>query len=92
MAMQRVATLPLIYIPEDQNLTHKWYADENSVAGSPESLRILLGKLYEHCGTSGKNVIKCHLITKFEFVSNNVFGNRCCCFLSSSSSGFNFWY
>ena len=60
---------------EDQNLTHKWYADYGYVAGTLESLQIVLDKLYEHGGAFGYNVIKCHLITKLEFVqkSNKVF-------------------
>ena len=75
MAMYGVATLPLIDMLEDQNLTHKWYADDGYVAGSLESLRIALDKLYEHGGAFGYNVIKCHLITKPEFVqkANKVF-------------------
>ena len=34
IAMYGVATLPLINMLEDQNLTHKWYADDGNVAGS----------------------------------------------------------
>ena len=58
---------------EDQNLTHKWYADDGNVAGSLESLRFVLDKLYG--SAFGYNVIKCHLITKPEFVqkANKVF-------------------
>ena len=68
MAMYGVTTLPLIDMLEDQNLTHKWYTDDSNVAGSLESLRIVLDKLYEHGGAFGYNMIKCHLITKPEFV------------------------
>ena len=75
MAMYGVATIPLIHMLEDQNLTHKWYADDGNMAGSLESLRIMLDKLYEHGGAFGYNVTKCHLITKPEFVqkANKVF-------------------
>ena len=75
MAMYGVAILPLIDMLEDQNLTHKWYADDGNVAGSLESLRFVLDKLYEHGSAFGYNVIKCHLITKPEFVqkANKVF-------------------
>ena len=45
MAMYGVATHPLMYMLEDQNLTHKWYADDGNVAGSLKSLRIALDKL-----------------------------------------------
>ena len=68
MTMYGVATLPLIDMLEDQNLTLKWYADDGNVAGSLQSLRIVLDKLYEHGGAFGYNVIKCHLTTKPEFV------------------------
>ena len=56
-------------------MTHKWYADDGNVTGSLESLQIVLDKLYEHGGAFGYNVIKCHLITKPEFVqkANKVF-------------------
>ena len=75
MAMYGVATLPLIDTLEDQTLTQKWYADDGNMAGSLESRRIVLYKLYEHGGAFGYNVIKCHLITKPEFVekTNKVF-------------------
>ena len=75
MAMYGVAILPLIDMLEDQNLTHKWYADDGNVAGSLETLRLVLDKLYEHGSAFGYNVIKCHLITKPEFVqkANKVF-------------------
>ena len=62
MAMYGVATLPLIDMPEDQNLAHKWYPDDGNVAGSLESLRIVLDKVYEHGGAFGYKVIKCHLV------------------------------
>ena len=68
MVLYGVATLPLIDIFEDQNLIHKWYADDGNVSGSLESLRIVLDKLYEHGVAFGYNVIKCLLITKPEFV------------------------
>ena len=60
---------------EYQNLTHKWYADDDNVAVSLESLRIALDKLYEQGWAFGYNVIKCHLITKPDFVqkANKVF-------------------
>ena len=60
---------------EDKNLTHKWYANDGNVAGSFESLRIVLNELYEHGVAFGYNVIKCHFITKPEFVqkANKVF-------------------
>ena len=80
MAMYGVAILPLIDMLEDQNLTHKWYADDGNVAGSLESLRLVLDKLYEHDSAFGYNVIKCHLITKPEFVQKAnkfFFGIRC---------------
>ena len=70
-----MATLPLIDKLEDQNLTHKWCADDGNVAGRLESLRIVLDKLYEHGGAFGYNMNKCHLITKLKFVqkANKVF-------------------
>ena len=73
--MYGVATLPLINMLEDQNLTHKLYADDGYVAGSLESLRIVPDKLYEHGVAFGYNVIKCHINTKPEFVkkANEVF-------------------
>ena len=67
MALYRVAVLPLIDMLEDQNMTHKWYADDGNVTGSIESVRIVLDKLYEHGGAFGYDVIKYHLITKPEF-------------------------
>ena len=75
MAMYGVATLPLMYMLEDRNLTHNWYADDGNVAVSRESLPIVQYKLYEHGGAFGYNVIKCQLITKPEFLQkpNNVF-------------------
>ena len=69
MAMCEVATLPLIDMLEDQNLTHKWYADDGNLADSLESLQIVLDKLYEHGAAFGYNVIKCHPITKPELGS-----------------------
>ena len=56
-------------------LSIQWYADDGNVAGSLESLRIVLDKLYEHGGAFGYNVIKFHLITKPQFVqkANKVF-------------------
>ena len=49
--------------------------DHSNVAGSHESLRIVLDKPYEHGGLFGSNVIKRHPITKPEFVqkTNKVF-------------------
>ena len=45
MAMYGVATLPLLL--EEKSLTHKWYAaDDRNVAGSFESLRIVLDEFY----------------------------------------------
>ena len=75
MAMYGAATLPLIDMLEDQNLTYRWYADDGNVAGSLESLRIVLDMHYEHVGAIGYTVIKCHLITKPEFFqkTNKVF-------------------
>ena len=64
MATYAMATLPLIDTLEKQNLTNKWHADNGNVAGSLESLRFLLDKLYENRGAFGYIVIKCHLITK----------------------------
>ena len=73
--MYEIATLPLINMLEDQNLTHKRYAADGNVAGSLESLRMVLDKLYEHGGAFGSNVIKRHPITKPEFVQkkNKIF-------------------
>ena len=65
--MYGVAEFPIIDMLENQNLTHKWYADNGNVAGIFESLRIVLEKLYEGGGAFGYNVIKCHLITKPDF-------------------------
>ena len=42
MAMYGVATPPLIDMLEDQNLTQNRYAEDGIVAGSLESLRIVL--------------------------------------------------
>ena len=66
--MYEVATLPLIDMLEDQFLTHKWYVNDGNVAGSLESLRIVLDKLYEHGGAFSYNVVKCLLITRTQFV------------------------
>ena len=45
MAIDGVATLPLLL--EEKNLTHKWYAaDDRNVAGSFESLQIVLDEFY----------------------------------------------
>ena len=73
--MYGVATLPLIDMLDDQNLTHKWYPDDGNVAGNPGSLQFVLDTLYEHSGAFGYNVLKCHLITKPEFVqkANKIF-------------------
>ena len=75
MAMYGVATLPLMYMFYDQNITHKWYADDSNVAGSLESLRIVLDKLNEQGGAFGYNVTKCHLFKVSEIVqkANKVF-------------------
>ena len=35
--MYEVATLPLIVMLKDQNLTHNWYADDGNVAGRLDS-------------------------------------------------------
>ena len=50
MAINGVATFLLIDMLEDQNLTHKGYADDGNVAGSLESPRIVLDDLYEYGG------------------------------------------
>ena len=61
-------------------MTHKWHADDNNVAGSLESLPIVLNKLNERGSAFGYSVIKCDLITKPELVpkANKIFfGIRC---------------
>ena len=78
--MYGVAALPLVDMLGDKKLTVKWYPNYGNAAGSIESLRIVLDKLYEYGVAIGCNVIKCHLITKPEFVhkAKNVFvGIRC---------------
>ena len=54
--MYGLASLLLIDMLEDRNLTHKRYANDCNVAGSLDSLQILLEKLYEHGGAFGYNV------------------------------------
>ena len=68
MAMYGLATLELIDKLEDQNLTQKRYADHGNMSGSLESLQLVVDKLYGQGGAFGFNVIKCHLITKAEYV------------------------
>ena len=68
MAMNGVAILSLIDMLEDQNLTHKWHADEGNVAGSLESVQFLLVKFNKHGDAYAYNVFKCHLFTAAEFV------------------------
>ena len=75
MAMYGLAILPLIEKVSDDNLIQKWYADDGNAAGSVEALKVLLSNLKLHGPSFGYNVIKCHLITKAEVVSDakNVF-------------------
>ena len=75
LAMYGLAILPLIEKVSDDNLIQKWYADDGNAAGSVEALKVLLSKLKLHGPSFGYNVIKCHLITKAEFVNDakNVF-------------------
>ena len=55
-------------------MVSKWQKDGN-VAVSRGSLQIVLEKIDENCCAFVYNVIKCHLITKTEFVqkANKVF-------------------
>ena len=53
MAMYGIGTLSLIDRVENQNLTHKGYADDGNVAGSLESMRIVLDKLFEQGSAFG---------------------------------------
>ena len=76
MAVYGLAILPLIEKVSDDKLIQKWYADDGNAAGSVKALKVLLSKLKLHGPSFGYNVIKCHLITKAEFVSDakkNVF-------------------
>ena len=66
--MYGVATFSIIDMLECRILTNKWYADDNNVASRLESLRIVLGRLNEHCSEFGYNVLKCYLIPKLEYV------------------------
>ena len=69
MSMYGMTAFPLIdMMVDDQNLTPKWQADDDNVAGSFESLQFLAHNFYEHGGALVYNVIKFHLITKLEFV------------------------
>ena len=68
MAVYGVATLPLIGMLEDQNLSHKGHADHGRVAGSLESLRFALDNFDENGGALRSNVIKFHLIIKPELI------------------------
>ena len=75
MAMYGLAIFPLIEKVSDDNLIQKWYADDGNAAGSVEAPKVLLSKLKLHGSSFGYNVIKCHFITKAEFVNDakNVF-------------------
>ena len=57
MAMYGVATNPLIDMLEDQNLTHKWFAEDGNEPGSLESRRIMLDKPYEHGVAFGHKMV-----------------------------------
>ena len=74
-AMYGLAILRLIEKISDENLIQKWYADDGDTAGLVEAQELLLLKLKLHAPSCGYNVIKCHLITKAEFVNGakNVF-------------------
>ena len=67
MATYGVATHPLNEMLEDQNLTHKGFADDGIVTGSLESLWIVPDKLYENGDAFRYNMIKCHLNTEAKF-------------------------
>ena len=62
-------------MPRTKNWHHSCYPCtrnyDGSVAGSLESLQIVLDNLYEHGDAFVYNLIKCHPITKPEFFSES---------------------
>ena len=69
MAIYGLDILLLIEKFSDDKLIQKLYADDGNATGSVGALKFLLSKLKLHGTSFGYNVIKCHLITKADFVN-----------------------
>ena len=68
MAMYGLARIPLIIFLSEDNVTHKWYADDGHPAGKLSKLRTVLDKIVSAGNFFGYHVkgSKCHSLSKMK--------------------------